>query len=505
MDNVYDLVADFYDNDEGWNTVLRREYAEGFLRKEAWSGLVDEQLQDEWEQVLILCLYLGNADILIGDMSPDDIIDAVAWCGRNVADFQLSYQSVQEFLNVLSRLFVYLKDKKAITTAVAPQLAKEELLLDDDTLGIIDDEGEFLPGEDERREFATPDVPSKIFLNMGDSLGDLLEELHSFFQKDNFNLDLERAVFFYHGFFAQGDLDAEAEDEEFWQCFWDYFLFDYHLIENDLTPLQYFARQGATANLALVQEISRAHLAVFSVEEARDEGYYFCRDFLTQEEYLLNLPLEDDMEWEDMLIIGHIFYNQSMVMNYVRCLKINKLARKQLHSMLESSFQWFKIQEPEGTMADFIARHPMVIRRLTYFYAHYIKLSTFKYETQVSNYQPALAVDDDVLNYIEKFMEPQHFSRRDISLATRLWTDFAQSDRVKVRKPEIWASGVVANYIHLNGVYSYSDQNVAEMCWSVPLASLKLATKRIKETLKLEKHDPRYCNEEGFLMMVFSK
>ena len=56
MDNVYDLVADFYDNDEGWNTVLRREYAEGFLRKEAWSGLVDEQLQDEWEQVLILCL-----------------------------------------------------------------------------------------------------------------------------------------------------------------------------------------------------------------------------------------------------------------------------------------------------------------------------------------------------------------------------------------------------------------------------------------------------------------
>ena len=35
-DNVYDLVEDFYAHDEGWNTLLRQEYAEGFLRMEAW-------------------------------------------------------------------------------------------------------------------------------------------------------------------------------------------------------------------------------------------------------------------------------------------------------------------------------------------------------------------------------------------------------------------------------------------------------------------------------------
>lgn len=29
-DNVYDLVEDFYAHDEGWNTLLRQEYAEGF-------------------------------------------------------------------------------------------------------------------------------------------------------------------------------------------------------------------------------------------------------------------------------------------------------------------------------------------------------------------------------------------------------------------------------------------------------------------------------------------
>ena len=30
-DNVYDLVEDFYAHDEGWNTLLRQEYAEGFF------------------------------------------------------------------------------------------------------------------------------------------------------------------------------------------------------------------------------------------------------------------------------------------------------------------------------------------------------------------------------------------------------------------------------------------------------------------------------------------
>ena len=43
MVNVYDLVANFYENDNGWNLVLRREEGEGFLRKEAWNGVSDDE------------------------------------------------------------------------------------------------------------------------------------------------------------------------------------------------------------------------------------------------------------------------------------------------------------------------------------------------------------------------------------------------------------------------------------------------------------------------------
>ncbi len=507
MVNVYDLVANFYENDNGWNLVLRREYVEGFLRKEAWNGVPDDELQDKWEYMLMLCLYLGHAEIYLGDMHEDDIVDAIAWCGRNVTDFEISYDSVKDFLSVMGGLFVYLKEKHAISSSLAPHLAKNQLLKDDGTLGLINVKGEFLPGENERVENAAEDVPTKIFLNMGDALAELLEELHDYFQKDSFNLDLERAVFFYHGFFSADKLESEPETEEFWQCFWDFFLFDYHLLVDDQTPLQHFLTNAKSKNIELVNELSKSRLAIFTVDEDVDDGFYSCKDFLTGEEYALNLPLDLDTNIKDMLVVGHIFYNKTMVMNYVRCFHINSIAKKRLKSLLDSFYEWYKIQEPEGTISDFIARHPMIIRRLTYFSAHYFAINGFNYTTKLKGYIPYKEEDeyDEVVSCIKKIMQPQHFSCHDISLASQLWKDFSRNKTAKVKKPEIWASGVVENYIRLNGVYNYSPKSIAEMCWNVPMQALSMATDKIKKTLGIEKYDPRYCNEEGFLMMMFSK
>ena len=44
MSNVFDLVTDFYNQDEDWNTVLRQKYAESFLRACAWQGASDDEL-----------------------------------------------------------------------------------------------------------------------------------------------------------------------------------------------------------------------------------------------------------------------------------------------------------------------------------------------------------------------------------------------------------------------------------------------------------------------------
>ena len=59
-----------------------------------------------------------------------------------------------------------------------------------------------------------------------------------------------------------------------------------------------------------------------------------------------------------------------------------------------------------GTMADFVARHPMVVRRLTYFSAHYFAINGFNYKTNVQNYSPdeEISEDDVVVKYIQKIM-----------------------------------------------------------------------------------------------------
>ncbi|MBR4959058.1 MAG: hypothetical protein IKY55_06610, partial [Phascolarctobacterium sp.] len=112
MNNVFDLVADFYGQDEDWNTVLRQSYVENFLRAKSWQGASDEELTESWDYITLLCLYLGNSENFLGDMSRDDFIDCIAWCGRNVADFRLTDKRVTKFLDVMIELYAHLHNKK---------------------------------------------------------------------------------------------------------------------------------------------------------------------------------------------------------------------------------------------------------------------------------------------------------------------------------------------------------------------------------------------------------
>ncbi|HIU64391.1 MAG TPA: hypothetical protein IAB06_05105, partial [Candidatus Avacidaminococcus intestinavium] len=273
------------------------------------------------------------------------------------------------------------------------------------------------------------------------------------------------------------------------------------------TPLQHFSEQGITENQELVEELLKARLAIFTVDYVDEDNLYQCTDFLTGEHYALNLPLDQNLEVADKIFIGHCFYNNTMVMNYVRCLKIGKLAAKRLKNAFNRCFARYKIQEPTSDWQGFITRHPMMLRHLAYIHSSFIKLGGFVSETAVKDYQPLTSStdnEDEVVHCIKQMMKSYYFSKRDIELAVRLWHDFLAGETVGASKSEIWASGVITNFIQLNAVYNYSDAKIAEMCWNVPLQSLKTAAERIKSKLGIEKHDPRYSNEEGLLLMMFS-
>ncbi len=515
-DNVYDMIDDFYAHDEGWNTLLRHEYAEGFLRLEAWKGKKDDDLYRVWDHLTILCLYLGSSEAFLGDMTADDFIDCVSWCGRNVSEFIPDYEGTKEFLDTCIGFFKYLKSKNAIADAGAPQKAAD-ILLKNNVMNIVLPNGEFDEFNIERTLNTTPDVPAKIFLNIGERLQELLEVLHNFFNKACFSLDLERAAFLYYGILTGFDNKKEEDTEVSKECFWDYFLFDYHLLRSAKRPLDFFYENTcwpdghdydetfARRNRDVLYELCRARLVVFKVDDVAEEGTFYCTDWLTGEKYTLGLPLEEMPDPNEDLLLGHIFYNESMIMNYVSCLKIGKVAQKRLYNTLKDCKNWYNIQVPSADWEMFIAENSILLRHMIFLYSALVNLNNFNYETAYKDYRPAdIDYKDRVILKVRQMMEPYHFAERDIKLVLQLWADFKAKSHREIRMPEIWAAGAIFNFIKVNGVYSYSDEKIAELCHNVPVDVLRRIAKEIWINLGIEKHDPRYINEEGLLALALS-
>lgn len=515
-DNVYDLVEDFYAHDEGWNTLLRQEYAEGFLRLEAWNGKKNADLYRTWDYLTMLCLYLGSAETFLGDMDGDDFIDCIAWCGRNISEFVPDYEETQAFLETCAGLFKYLKSKNAITDDSAPQKAAA-LLLQNNKLNIILPDGNFDAENSKRNWKSTPDIPAKIFLNIGDRLQELLEVLHRFFEKQYFRLDLDRAAFLYYGILMGYETDKKENIEETSECFWDYFLFDYHLLRSDKRPLEFFYEHTclpdgkdyneafAQRNRDVLEELCKARLAVFKIDGYTNDGAFECTDWLTGENYILNLPFEGLEEIDDAIFLGHIFYNESMIMNYVSCLKIGKVAQKRMINTLKNCKEWYNIQDPDADWECFIASNPMLLRHLVFLYSAFVNLNSFNYETAHKDYLPSeIDYNDKVVLRIRQMMEPYHFAERDIKLVIQLWADFKTKSAREIRMPEIWAAGAIFDFIKANAVYNYNDEKIAELCHDVPVDVMRRMAKEIWMTLGIEKHDPRYINEEGLLLMALS-
>lgn len=513
MNNVFDLVSDFYSQDEEWNTVLQQTYVESFLRTKAWSGADDEKLIQHWDHITMLCLYLGNSENYLGDMTADDFIDCVAWCGRNVSEFTLTDSYVDAFMTTMVDLYAYLSAKKGITDPKAPVWAKEKLLVNGHLI-MMDEEGIFYPKYDKYNKCATEDLPAKIFLNIGGRLQGLVEFLRTFFSDRKYRKDIERAAYLYSGIFLSGGLTEKPGTEEYAQCFWDYFLFDYIMIDEDKNPLEYFAEQvysgklgrDALSNKDILEELLKAELVLFSIEGINEDGLFACRNFMTGERYNLILPIDDEVDKDEYLFLGHIFYNKSMVMNFVRGMMISKTAQKRLLAVLNKAKNWFAVRNG-GNLSwhDFIKRNTMFIRHSSLLFSAVVRLDSFNYTSDIKVYTPAKIDNEDrVCQLLSGLMSAYRFTKYDICLAQTMWSDFKKLTGKQIKVGELWAAAVIYNFIQANAVYNYDLDKVSEMCHNIPAASIKAAADEIKLSLAVEKHDPRYINEEGLLLMLLS-
>lgn len=499
--NVYDLISDFYINDEAWNLVIPKQQIEEFFRYEIWHNSKQETLIQDWDRILILLLFLGKNDVLLKQLNENDFIDFVSWCAHNIAEFEIKYLPLKSFLDTLERFFEYLENKNIIKNLKFFKAAKKSLLLDNGKVALLDSNGDLLPYLKPRNRRFTEVMFPKIFMNFYANIIGVMSDLKKFYNNEEFERDIKKAFYWYNKSFALKESFEETAKDNM-QDFWDYFLFDYRLRKNNKRPIDYFILRNNSKYMDIAKELSKSSFAIFTIIKTIGENEYKCLNLFTKEEYNLNIAIEKRLISKNMVFMSHLFYNKTRLLSSLHCVSLNEFAQKKLYQKLKIYYKYFKLQEKNATPENFLNKNTILIRKLVHMYAKHNIVGELEFNLDKNIHRSEHIEEDEVTKLIEEIMFKAYFSKHDIELASFIWQDYKKRCFVKDINVKIWVASVLVNYIELNNIYKISTAEVATLCWQVPIELVKTAKEKIKNELKLVTYDPRYCNEEAFVESI---
>ena len=516
MTNIYDVINELYNDDEGWNTVLERRFAEQFLRTEAFRGASDDELLEIWQQVMYLLIYCGNTSYRIGDMTSEDFIYCISWCQRNIGDFELDYASVDFFLSVMQRLLGFLKQKKAISSDAAASKCRLKLLGPDENLLLFRKDGS-LPEEYEKfRTNREPDLETKVFMQLGQKLAILFDKMQKYFCDLNFSLDRRRASYAYFGTDAEPVLDQERP--ELFASFWEYFIFDYRLRDTDERPIEHFYEyyrkqpdsQYEKSNKAMIELLAsmrKIQLMVFTIEREEADGWYSCRDFFTGSISELSLPVDEAVDIRNLLCIAHVFEDGNLITEYLRSVIVAPAAQKSLYKNLSAFLAYYRVAHPDADWEQFINANPaLVMHMVAYAGAPDMVMKPLRPVKDVEYKPAAIKTDSTVHVFLLRFGKLLRISWQDRKNLAQMWADFYALRPVVCFSEEdfmTWTLVILENYMKITKIFLL---DVAPYAERVHIDTKRIAerTSVIQDVLQLEPFDPRYMSEDAFMNMFFS-
>lgn len=505
--NVYERVQAFYDEAIVWEPIIQQEWVEGFLRQKAWQGISDDKLKDIWQQIQLLILYLTHFDNEdLDEISLAEYSFIVTWLKENVSGFKATLKSVRHFFNILIEFYTYLHAKKIILNLDEIKEAAREISGGNE-INILKSES-ILEGLKNIKETGGFDDALPVGIVIGEAVESLMLKLGKYFQQQEFAEDFERALYLYTGPF---DNVTEEAEEEFWLGFWDYFLFDYHLLENDLKPLEYFnATYGERLSkdeFQILQSLLGSSFTVFYIKRIINQDLVECVNLFTNEIFQLPMPEFDYKTLKKLLFFGHIFSQGLVMINYVTSLEVSVNLRKRIKEEVMRQRQIFIIQEPGADLEAFFKRHALVVRHTINILVTLAKVNVTSL-SQLERSYPVIeakrAAQESVKNLLHNLVAEFGLSRFDEQLLEKMWYDFCQLSAMNVRKPMNWAMGLLLAYSHINGTVNMNADQIAEKM-NISIASLYKIKVQLYEVLHLEPFDPRYLSEDGFVNFLFAE
>lgn len=510
MKNVYERIRLYFNHEEFKGELVKREWVEGFLRLKAWQGLGDKELGKVWSYLQFFMQYLRYSDHdSLEELTVRDYSFMIEWLTLHNSKFPLSLAHIRRYLTAIMEFYQYLAGKRIVDNAVEVENATEEiaggkkirLLRPSATQGLtnwVEEDAakaaQRLFGEDE-----------DTVRFVGQTIEQLMVQLGAYFQERQFHVDFDRALYLY-----TGPLESVPDhgQEDFWLGFWDYFLFDYHLLKNGETPLKHFYQKFddrlQPEQRTILQDLMSARFTVFYVNRIINQEWLECVNLLTGEKFQLPFMFEY-ATLKKLLFFGHIFSQGLVMINYVTSMEVSPNLRRRIKDEVLRQLKIYQIQEPKADMAAFLNRHALVIRHTIDILVNVAKVNVTPFSQLEREFPviPARAEPDAaVAAMITHLMQEHYFSEQDNQLVQKLWADYCQLVDTKVRKPAVWAAAAISTFVQINFISALKPERLAKTL-GISEASLYKNRSTLYKTLQLQPFDPRYLNEEGFVISLF--
>ena len=332
MGNVYSLVEEFYEENTAAGQIVPQDAVEAYLRRNAWHGADDDELKRIWSIIRLLVTYVDQLDLYsLGSLTVYDYQEIIYRYANDQADFMLAEADINKFFSAAEKFYEYLQRTGKTEDYRQGLTAAKDSLYEGGYF--------FLPDRRDGDEFYSSlehmeEVPPETMQRLNKMLDELLHRIDDYYKKPAFRRDMDRAIMMYAGPDYDGqEAPSEEERRGFWFGFWDFFLFDYHLLQTDDTPLQYFYAHEK-GNLdptekAIVRDLLKARFTVFYIEDM-DGEYITCRDMFTDE--VIELPAPDSFipDYKRVILYGHIHARGVMLLNYITTVPASSRLRNRI-------------------------------------------------------------------------------------------------------------------------------------------------------------------------------
>lgn len=506
MGNVYSLVEEFYEENTAAGQIVPQDAVEAYLRRNAWHGADDDELKRIWSVIRLLVTYVDQLDLYsLGSLTVYDYQEIIYRYANDRADFMLAEADINKFFSATEKFYEYLQRTGNAEDYRQGLTAAKESLYEGGYF--------FLPDRRDGDEFYSSlehmeEVPPETLQRLNKMLDGLLHRIDDYYKNQVFQRDMDRAVVMYAGPDYDGQESLSEEDKRgFWFGFWDFFLFDYHLIVSDDTPLRYYYEHErdklSTSEQDILRDLLRSRFTVFCIE-AVGEDFVSCRDFFTGENFELPVPELALGNYKHCILYGHIHSHGVMLLNYITSLTASPKLQRRMRDVILRQFEWFKIQHAEAEIKDFFARNAGVVRHTLQILASYAQLNVLKsrHVTQSLPDNPEaadlFAADIDLLRRVAKHVG---FSKFEIGLLVKFFTDYVTVASVE-KTDDVLITALLLKFAQINGVDLSTQSEIFELL-GIDSKKVQTCMAEIQGTLDCEVFDPRYLTEEAFIKSLY--